>query len=392
MKNMKKRLTIRTGITLLSLILVALALAGSASAQESIYRDTPAGKVPDKPMGPPAPDRSPVAGVIAARGVHTELLTVEGAAGTTLPNWSDVFTANFTTYGFTMLGTNPAYGSQTTTIPAVLVPLKLVFSDGTILDSTAPVFGETESSLTLTQQSPMFQNAPFTPGGTNVGTTQYIDAFQRANFWSIVSTGAPHYHLKFSVTSEPAQTLTVPSYFGYTVAGPGNRIGYVDQGWWDGQLGVLLYRLKIKTSTLPIFLNYNIFQTSSNFTYAGYHTAFGSPAQVYISTGFYDQSIFTYGGDIVTLSHEMGEATDDPFINNFTPNWNNPQSPGACSNLLEVGDPVSDVGITPILLNGYTYHPEDLTFLPWFALQTPSTSVNGWYTFGNYYTSPAVCN
>jgi hypothetical protein len=157
-------------------------------------------------------------------------------------------------------------------------------------------------------------------------------------------------------------------------------------------LGVLLYKLKIKTNTLPLFLNYNIEQYSQDFVYAGYHTAFGSPAQVYISAGFYDQDIFSYGGDIVFLSHEMGESTDDPFVNNIVPNWNNPQSPGSCSDLLEVGDPVSDLGIGPVVLNGYTYHPEDLTFLPWFSGAVPSTSVNGWYTFGNNYSSPAVCN
>jgi len=98
--------------------------------------------------------------------------------------------------------------------------------------------------------------------------------------------------------------------------------------WWDGQLGVLLYKLRIKTNTLPIFLNYNIEQYSSDFTYAGYHTAFGDPAQVYISAGFFDEGIFSYGGDIVFLSHEMGETTDDPFVDNIVPPWNNPQKSG----------------------------------------------------------------
>ena len=370
---------------------MVLALAGLASAQEPLYRDRPEGSVPERPQAP-APDKVATSAVVPARGIHPESLAADGLAGTTLPNWSGVFTANFTTYGFTMLGTDPALGSATTIIPTILIPLRLVFSDGTILDAAAPAFGETKSALTLTHESPLFKSAPFMPGGTNVGTTQYIDAFQRANFWSTVSTGSPHYHLKFRITATaPVQTLTVPSYFGYAVGGPGDHISYVNQAWWDDQLGVLLYRLKIKTNTLPIFLNYNVLQYSTDFTYAGYHTAFGSPAQVYISAGFFDQGIFRYGGDIVFLSHEMGESTDDPFLSNFTPPWSNPQSPGTCSDLLEVGDPVSDDGIGPIVLNGFTYHPEDLTFLAWFAQQTPSTSVNGWYTFGNFYSFPATC-
>ena len=46
-----------------------------------------------------------------------------------------------------------------------------------------------------------------------------------------------------------------------------------------------------------------------------------------------------------------------------------------------------------VVLNDFTYHPEDLVFLSWFARQTPSTAVNGWYTFLNTYTSaPPVCH
>jgi hypothetical protein len=374
---------------------VALALAGLVYAQQSPSTErgaSAAGGVPERPAGYANPSLPVTSGSIPARGVDPGSLAPDAAAGTTLPNWSGSFVDQGATYSYTMLGTDPSPGSATTTISVVLIPLKLEFSDGTVLDATAPAFGETKSATQLTQQSPLFQSAPFLPGGTNVGTTQYIDAFQRANFWNIVNATAPNYHVKFHVTTKPVQTLKVPAYFGYTVAGPGDRIGYIDFYWWDGELGVLLYRLGIKTNTLPIFLNYNILEYSSNFTYAGYHTAFGSPAQVYISAGFYDQGVFSYGGDIVYISHELGEATDDPFGGNIVPNWSNPQSPGSCSNLLEVGDPVSDRSIGTVVLNGYTYHPEDLAFLPWFSGGIPSTSVNGWYTFGNNYSSPATCN
>jgi hypothetical protein len=391
---MSMRILVSANRLLAPLALAALVFAGIAAAQvpQSLTHDTPSGRVPERPQ--PTYSAKPVtAGALAPRGIDAGALAAEGMAGTTLPNWNGVFTDNGGVYSYTMLGTNPAFGSQTTTISTVLIPLKVVFSDGTVLDATAPAFGETESPLQLTKQSPLFQPVSFKPGGTHVGTTQYIDAFQRANFWNIVSTSAPNYHLKFHVTAtEPVQTLTVPSYFGFTEVGPKDRLGYIDYSWWDGQLGVLLYRLKIKANTLPIFINYNIFQTSSDFTYAGYHTAFGNPAQVYISAGFYEEGLFTYGGDIVFLSHEMGETADDPFVNNIVPPWNNPQSPGTCSDLLEVGDPVSDLGIGVFVLNGYAYHPEDLTFLPWFSGEIPSVSVNGWYTFGNNYSTPATCS
>ncbi len=54
-----------------------------------------------------------------------------------------------------------------------------------------------------------------------------------------------------------------------------------------------------------------------------------------------------------------------------------------CQNNLEDGDPVTGIAF-PVPLNGFTYHPEDLVFLPWFARESPSPSVNGWYTFLKY--------
>jgi hypothetical protein len=351
-------------------------LRGSASAQSLVSAYV------DKPL---------VVTGVPTRDVDLRRALSDGAAGLTLPTWSGAFRIGLVNYHYTMLGTDPSQGSASTVITAVLIPLKLTFSDGTILDATAPVFGDTRSSARLVQLSPIFQQVTFSPGGTNVGTTQYIDAFQRANFWNFVSTTSPNYHVKFKLVTAPLQTLSVPLADGYTLQGPGNRLGYVNYNWYDGQLRSLLTRLGIKTNTLAIFLGYNTFQNSPGFVYAGYHTAVGNPAQVYMSSAFFDQKVFSYGGDILTLSHEMGETMDDPFVSNIVPAWSNPQQPGTCSNLLEVGDPVSGLGIGTFTLNGYTFHPEDLTFLPWFAEQAPSTSVNGWYTFGNNYSVPATC-
>jgi hypothetical protein len=374
------------------LALAALAFAGIAAAQEAQTPHagpaTTSGLVPHR-MVPQENPSLPLEGkmvTLPARGIDRSSLARDSAAGTTLPNWTGSFVTAGITYTYTMLGTDPSLGSATTTVSAVLIPLKVVFSDGTALNAASPVFGDARSARKLTTQSPLFQPSTFTSGGTNVGTTQYIDAFQRANFWNLVSTTAPDYHVKFRLTSiEPVQTLNVPAYFGYaTFGGPGNPIGYVNYGWWDDALAVLLYRLKISTNTLPIFLNYNVVEEGG---VLGYHSAFGNPAQVYLSAGFYDQGILSYGGDILVLSHEMGETTDDPFINNFVPFWFAPI--GFAGDLLEVGDPVTDVSIGPVVLNDYTYHPEDLTFLSWFSCAVPSTSVNGWYTFGNYYPVPA---
>src|SRR5208283_1712135 len=43
--------------------------------------------------------------------------------------------------------------------------------------------------------SPIFQSYSWTVGGTALGDTQYVDAFQRANWWTYVSTLSPDYHV-----------------------------------------------------------------------------------------------------------------------------------------------------------------------------------------------------
>src|SRR5262249_49374849 len=121
-----------------------------------------------------------------------------------IPLWSDSFTFNSVNYPFTMVGTNPANGSHTSRIPTVIIPIRFIFSDLTMLDASKPACGDTQSVVLRTKNSPVFQKATYFPGTnnagpTNVGTTQYVDAYQRANFWNSVSTVAPRYHVLLSL-------------------------------------------------------------------------------------------------------------------------------------------------------------------------------------------------
>jgi hypothetical protein len=63
----------------------------------------------------------------------TSALLMHARSGSvnTIPFWTSSFTYNGTTYPFQMVGTDPSAGSQTTTVPVVLVPLKITFSNGT---------------------------------------------------------------------------------------------------------------------------------------------------------------------------------------------------------------------------------------------------------------------
>jgi len=316
-----------------------------------------------------------------------------------VPIWTNTFVFNGQTFTYHMVGTDPGAGSATSNIPLVIIPLKFHFADGTNLSATQTVCGDVKNTKYRVKNSPLIKKVAFSPGGTNVGTTQYMDAFQRANFWSQVSTVSPNYHVLFSpIQSKPVQTINVGG-SGSTQAGPCARIGKVDINFFDNIAMNLLTTLAIPANTLPLFLDYNTFLTSGGgCCILGYHSTNNAGTQAYAVAAYSDPGIFNVPiQDIHALSHEMGEWMDDPLIPqvNFVPPWGHVGQVGGCQNNLEVGDPVTGKAFT-ITTGGtfpFTYHPEDLVFLPWFARITPSTSVNGWFTFLNGFSAPQpVCH
>ncbi len=316
-----------------------------------------------------------------------------------VPIWTGSFVFNGQTFTYHMVGTDPAAGSMTSNIPLVIIPLKFHFSDGTNLSASQTVCGDVKNTKYRFKNSPLVKKAAFTPGGTNVGTTQYVDAFQRANFWNFVSTTSPNYHVLLSpVSTKALQTINVGTN-GHTVAGPCARIGEVDINFFDNVAMNLLTTLAIPANTLPIFLDYNTFLTSGGgCCILGYHSTNNAGTQAYAFGAYSDPGIFSVPiEDIHALSHEIGEWMDDPLIPNINivPPWGHVGQVGGCSNVLEVGDAVTGKAFTVTTggLFPFTYHPEDLVFLPWFARITPSTSVNGWFTFLNGFAAPqAVCH
>jgi hypothetical protein len=78
---------------------------------------------------------------------------------------------------------------------------------------------------------------------------------------------------------------------------------------------------------------------------------------------------------------------NDPLTTNPTPAWGHVGQVSGCQSNLEVGDPLSGTTF-PVMLNGFTYHPQELAFFSWFYRQKPSIAVNNWYsdqgTFGSY--------
>lgn len=305
-------------------------------------------------------------------------------SATTIPNWSSSFTYNGTTYPYTMVGTNPASGSASSTIPTEIIPLSFTFSNGVTLDGTTKV----QSTIA----SPIFQSAAF-----KSGTTQYGDAIQRAEFWNYVSTTSSNYHVLFGQPTVLAtESIAVPSNQGTELTGSSShrQIGLIDYSWFSSHLKNLLGSLHISSQVMPIFLTYNTFLyqgSTSNCCIIGYHGATSSTngngvqqVNTYIFAAYNDPGIFGVPiEDINGLSHEESEWLNDPFTNNVVPAWTVPSEPQyGCSNALETGDPLVGVAFT---VNGY--HPQDEAFLSWFARQTPSTSIDQLYTYLGTFTS-----
>lgn len=315
-------------------------------------------------------------------------LSANHFASTPLKTWSSSFTYSGTTYPYTMVGTNPSNGSATTTVSTIIIPLKVVFSDGSSLSGSKKV--------TPVKNSPLFQNASYSSG-----TTQYADAMQRAEFWKIVSSKAANYHVLLGTpTVTSVLTINVPAADGFTeVAGSNNTlIGLVDINWFDSKIQAQLSKFNIAPNNFPIFLSNNVYLyegSSSNCCVLGYHNAVTTSLgnQTYAWGSYISPGLFSAGvQDIDGLSHEVAEWMNDPYTNNTVPNWSVPSEPQyGCSNVLEVGDPLVGTAFK-VKIGTTTYHPQDVAFFSWFARQSPSIGINGRYDYlGKFTTYSPSC-
>jgi hypothetical protein len=329
-----------------------------------------------------------------------------GFAGPALPVWS------YTSGGLTgsIVGTAPATQASTT-IPTVVIPVILRITQGGttfVFDPTAPddgCLGVGNTGLSLTQQGPLFNNASFTLNGVNVGNTQFIDAFQRGEFWSTVNNGG--YHVLLSQSLGAALTISVnagntgsstAAVFGLggvqcgTNAGTTNRhamLGVININTVDAQLRAYITAHGLNAGQFPFFVLYSSVISNgaannlNNCCILGYHSATGAPGQSYGISEFegHNQTVFTGVADTSVEAHEIGEWANDPFGNNPTPAWGGIGQVAGCQGNFEVGDPLSGkLQPTVLMPNGFTYHLQELAFFSWFYHDAPSQGVGGKYS------------
>jgi len=359
---------------LLTILLVAF--TANSLAQKRVAVDgTP--ELPARPTG----------------NLDTETILNEAAAGANVPMWSSSFSSGGTTYTYSMVGADPTKSNVTTKIPTVIIPL--IFKSGTLSISPATAgCGDTTPALTRVEKSPLFNNVTYSIGTTTLGTGQYIDIFQRANFWQSVGGVTPNYHTTLSpVTVAPAQTITVPKGQGAILAHAcsGHPVAEVLMTFVLNKLPALLTALKIPKTSFPLFVSYDVVEVSklgSTGVTFGWHY-FTPSNQTYGIGTYLDPGVFTGSADISALSHEVGEWVNDPFGNNTVPTWGHVGQVAGCQTNLEVGDPLSG-NIFAVKLNNFTYHMQDLAFFSWFARQTPSIAIDGRYSILNHFAGPSA--
>jgi hypothetical protein len=299
---------------------------------------------------------------------------------------------------FTMVGTDPSIaGAGTTNIPAVIIPVSFNFSAvGVVMSPDSISCGDSDTALSRTQNSPLFNSAPWSDGAISLGNTQFGDAFQRANFWSLVSTGSPNYHVMLHPVSVlPTITVDVPVGIG-AVLGPSptcpiQPFGGVPISFMDTVVANTISSQHITADTVPIFLSYDMqYFPPSGGTFLGYHSI--QKSQTYIVASYIDSGYAGLPGvlasDVAVLSHEVGEWMDDPLGNNvISPGWGGFGIQSNCSPQLEVGDPLTGSNFL-VVTPSFTYHFQELAYFSWFGRNSPSLAVNGRYsmqgTFGTF--------
>ena len=289
-----------------------------------------------------------------------------------------------------MVGTNPASSSATTTITTFIVPIKMVYGSSNGNHTFDPLV-DTQNGVSIVQNmlnSPLFNSLDWKFGSTDVGTTQYEDAFQRGSFWKDVTKKGGSYHVLFATpTVLSEETINVSQSQGSTETNPisgSGLIGTFPYGTIDGLLqGYIKQFTQINPSTLVLFVTDNIYLTSGGCCIGGYHSAESDGQSYSYATYVSDSANPTFSSDIAAFSHELGEWMDDPGVPHF--------SSGFCGGIYEVGDPLegkANFGTFPVTFNGVTWHPQNLVFNSYFGFKAKA-SANGWLDTGHIESS--VC-
>jgi hypothetical protein len=394
------------------------------------------------------PDQLPLSYTLALTAVTAHAGAADGAGGVlgnvatgstlgvdTIPTFDSYFyDPGFTTTGlhqytwqYRMVGRAPFNGGgddnrrdddgPVTHIRAPVVPVTVDLrnADGSprfvngqrLISSPAAYVGPTLAS-------PIFQltgySSSFTP-------TQFTDSILRAGFFGVAPQ---NWHTLLEPSVRPGRTMVLlAGTYRFALNGDGTCCAFilVDEDVFNQAVrpgvggpttivGQAITAGDITTRDISTFLFPNTFLylngNPNQCCTLGFHTYFAGPGDQ--SNGFKERryvwnysswvtlGLFTAGwADVTVLSHELSETFNDPFIGNLVPWWLAPN--GNCQNDLETGDVIENLpnAIKTIRLGGTAYHVQNEALLQWFAGQTPSTAINGAYSYPDpVLTTPSV--
>ena len=257
-------------------------------------------------------------------------------------------------------------------------------ADPTVAD-TGCFAGSNNVPVQLMAQSPILNNADFNFGGTDVGTTQYVDAVQRASFWNLIDKN--NYHVRFNGKVLAPIVVDVPAKSGLSLGkdafGPQfapmcSNEGLVDINFLDNvAVNALFTEPGVNPGTFPMFMIYNSGMSIGdptnlgNCCAGGYHSIYPVDPITFQAYSPFDFDVSGFfvpsANDTAIVSHEAGEFINDPYITNNTPAWGHTGQVGGCQGDLEVGDPLTGTEAPRIVgKNGFTYHLQELAFFSWF--------------------------
>jgi hypothetical protein len=304
-----------------------------------------------------------------------------------VPHFSGSFAWQGNTYPFTMVGNKPQSGG-TTEVPVQMVPISLFFEEF-VDESGGPVILDPEPIVARVQASPNFHNALYA-----TGLTQFADAVQRAQFHR--SAGQEWHTLLAKPEILKPLRIAVPRGSAKVYRNPGTGVMYaiVDTDFFLSQLNTIIQLEHLRPDALAIVLTSNVFLSPQSdikkCCVLGFHTSFdvGELAQLkflqtFIWASWVDQGILGSGlADVTPMSHEISEWMNNPFGGNAVPAWQVPNSNGCQSNL-ETGDPLATMPNAgyPVLIDGFTYHPQSQVLLQWFQRGSASDAIEGAFSF-----------
>jgi hypothetical protein len=380
------------------------------------------------------------ASVLADANTHSAVVTPhahqngQAHARHGIPNIDSLvnFNGHFFADGFTLDGTpnnhwyfntvgNPPQMHGTTTLNAPVVPVTLDLrnADGTPrFVNGQPLISHPDPFITPTLNSPVFQNATYSSSSV---PTQITDAVMRASYFDKAKDDW-HTVLAPSVKTGRTMVLNAGTYL-FALNSDGSCCAFVliDSNAFSNAffpptsddtttpIGAAENAGDITTQDVSTFLfpNAYLFEGSvSNCCVLGFHTYDFEPGDdsngnvekryVLAYASWISPGLFGGGfADVTALSHEICEIYNDPFVasdgvHDVTPWWLAPN--GLCQNNLETGDVIEGLpdGVFPITLNGMTYHPQNETLLPWFEFESPSSAIDGAYSYPNEQTVTAL--